>query len=286
MKRRPLGASRAAAVLGLSPWTSPWDVWAELTDRAPADVQSAAALLGTRLEAPILDSFERFHGVRLDRSFADREGLGLDIYTDTPDGRAPWLSAHPDAIYRSHEGRWVVVDAKSTRDPVWSALPEHYRVQAVVQAAAARANGYDVSHAVMAVYHHEAGIDRAYRVETPPDLCNRVLATLEAWWVRHVLNDEQPEITTPPRYSVGAVLPSDPAAPWLDPDDTLRALASDWHAATAAKKQATAAYDLARARLSAAIGEAPGIAGLVAYPSDKRGRRSLRSLIDTQYNED
>jgi putative phage-type endonuclease len=55
-RRRGLGASDVAAILGFSQYTSPWQVWAEKLDvRRPPDQPSASADLGNDLEMWLLD---------------------------------------------------------------------------------------------------------------------------------------------------------------------------------------------------------------------------------------
>lgn len=63
-RRRGLGASDVAAILGFSQYTTPWQVWAEKLDvRRPDDQPSAAADLGNELESWLIDQANVLLGV-------------------------------------------------------------------------------------------------------------------------------------------------------------------------------------------------------------------------------
>jgi len=56
-RRNHIGASDMAAIMGLSPWRTPYDVWAEKTGRLvdEADPDNEVMALGTLLETGVLD---------------------------------------------------------------------------------------------------------------------------------------------------------------------------------------------------------------------------------------
>lgn len=59
LRRQGLGGSDAGAVLGVSPWTSPYALWAEKTGRVVRQVSNAATHWGTLLEPIVADEFAR-----------------------------------------------------------------------------------------------------------------------------------------------------------------------------------------------------------------------------------
>lgn len=274
MKALPLGGSKAAAVLKLSPWSTPWEVWASLTGRAPESEPTPAQLLGTRLEAAVMAAHAARVGSPIRTDLADRHAPGLTLRT--AEGHV-WMDVHPDGIYEENCSI-VVVDAKASGDEPWADLPEHYRVQGAVQAAvAARVIGRHVRAEIVA-YFHRFGVDRVYPVAYTHDLGERLLAHLEAWWVKHILGDEEPEITVPPRLAVEAVHPPQPERAWLDATPELEALVQQLASARATARSATDTADLARARILQALQGAPGVAGLVEAKSNAKGAVTLKLL--------
>lgn len=86
-RRKGLGASDVAAVLGFSRYATPWQVWAEkLNVRRPDDAPSEAAELGTDLEPWLLERASRLVGQPVCRT-------GAQLYRH-PD--YPWRMCSPD----------------------------------------------------------------------------------------------------------------------------------------------------------------------------------------------
>ena len=91
LRRRSIGGSDAAAVVGLSPWASPMTVWADKTGRLPEKPESESMRLGRELEDYVArrwmeETGKRAHRVnallyRADYPFAhadiDREVVGV-----------------------------------------------------------------------------------------------------------------------------------------------------------------------------------------------------------------
>ena len=59
-----IGGSDVAAVLGLSPWRTPYDVYRDKLGEATKELTSQAAHFGTRLEAVVADEFSERTGIR------------------------------------------------------------------------------------------------------------------------------------------------------------------------------------------------------------------------------
>lgn len=124
-----IGASDMAAVLGLSPWRSAYDLWLEKTGRVDLDSNNRATQRGTRLEPAILDYAAEAYGA-------------LDRNVWCPAGDGSPLAATMDAVVRA-DG--TPVEAKSDRrspnpyDPDgWGedgsdSVPQLYLVQCAVQ---------------------------------------------------------------------------------------------------------------------------------------------------------
>jgi putative phage-type endonuclease len=89
MRRQTIGASEAAAVLGVSPWSSLLALWAEKTGRAPGpDLDGEEFVFwGNELEDRIVSGYSK-------RTGRATVPFGLLLRST----RWPWLSATPDAL--------------------------------------------------------------------------------------------------------------------------------------------------------------------------------------------
>jgi putative phage-type endonuclease len=136
-RRGGLGGSDIAAVMGLSPWGSPWSVWVDKAGLTPLDDENAADHLefGRRVE-PVLAQW-----------FHDRTGLyvaGEQTWCSNP--AEPWMRCTVDGfvfeadLYTERESvptiddALAVVEFKTTTDPpkAWEhgIAPAHYATQA------------------------------------------------------------------------------------------------------------------------------------------------------------
>ena len=57
-RKKAIGASDVAAILGVSPWASGWDVWADKTDRLERWEGNEQTRLGQFFEPSVLDYAE------------------------------------------------------------------------------------------------------------------------------------------------------------------------------------------------------------------------------------
>lgn len=122
LRKQGLGGSDIAAVCKVSPWASPWSVWAKKTGNLEdASGGSEAMEWGTRLESVILDKFQDEHPIRLSRNvgtWAHRE--------------RPWQLANPDAFYLNENNEAEgIIEVKTARyeDDWANGVPAYYRTQ-------------------------------------------------------------------------------------------------------------------------------------------------------------
>lgn len=132
------GASEAAAVLGLSPYATPLDVYLQKTGQLPAKEDTEAMLIGRFLEGPVLDLYSHKTSRELRRN--------LPFYFHP---KHDFMGATPDAMADGEEPR--AVDAKTTTHRRYNAhadvvddmfgeegtdqMPADYVIQAQQQAA-------------------------------------------------------------------------------------------------------------------------------------------------------
>ena len=119
-RRNYIGGSDVAAILGLSPYCGPRQLW-ELKRGLRESEDSPMLRAGHALESFILSEYERT-GAKLIAGVETPHGdllVGRTIY----DRAMPFMAANVDAIAR-RDGRLVVVDAKFSRRPVYADDPE------------------------------------------------------------------------------------------------------------------------------------------------------------------
>lgn len=180
-RRHYLGASDAPAVLGLSPWRPPIDVWLHKTGRAPDQRPTLAMRRGNALEGLILDLY----------SEQERRDVVTPNTTTLPHPTHPHVACTPDG--------WVagdgLVECKDVGQHVaseWAAgVPTHVEVQVRVQLAITGRAWCDVAAMIsgrdaITIHRIHAGAED-----------DRICAAMERWWETHVAADVPPPLTGP-----------------------------------------------------------------------------------------
>lgn len=165
-----LGASDAAMVLGISTYRSAFELWEQLTDRAPAQAETDRMARGKRFEA-------------VARAWvAERLGWKVtEVHRTIRDPRWPHLFCHLDGRFPSRQRTLQI----KTRWANFEDVP--LDVQAQVQMEMALAHVPVCTVAVMTfedLYLHD--------VPAEPETAIPMLNRLDAWYVRHVIGDEPP----------------------------------------------------------------------------------------------
>lgn len=246
LRRSYVGSSDAAAILGLDPWRSAFDVWAAKTGRLRVDIDSVPMLLGRYLEPAVLSWCEDRLQTTLTRDVfrsVDHRCANFDaIAFDLPavvEAKTIGLIARPG--YHAEFG------GEGTDE-----LPDHIVVQVQHQLAVAAAQkdwpAITVAHVPVLL----AGVGFVlYRVERNDALIGALLEAEARFWRDHV------EANVPPPD----VLPTLDTMRHLDrePGVTVE-LAPDvvevWLEARERERAAKADAELAQRRVLAALGDA------------------------------
>lgn len=182
-RRNHLGASDAAAVLGLDPFRSPIDVWVEKVHPELLDEQENDFLeFGHDVEPAIERRYER----ETQRTVYHPEPAIVvhPRYPElacTPDG----LSDTPDAIVVEYKfQKWSDTFGAEGSDEI----PDNYLTQVCHQMACTNRERADV--AVMP----GAPPIRVYRAYRDRELENQLIDRLRAWWADHVVKGIEPAI--------------------------------------------------------------------------------------------
>lgn len=170
---RTVTASKAAAILGLSPWASPWLTWCRMKGIADPDTNNAGAKQrGHDLEGAVLDWWLRDTGCEEHaRQYTHWCG--------------DWACATPDMV--AYDGDdLVLVEAKTDRESYgWDELPAHYQVQGLFQL------GCEPAAVRVEFPTLHAGLDfRTYTVERDQQLVDAVMARCRDFY--DSLDDDEP----------------------------------------------------------------------------------------------
>lgn len=184
-RRRFIGGSDVAAILGISPWRTPLDVYLEKVDPRPepTDPQRQRVLeRGKRLEPYVLDMLAEETGlvvVARNQRYIDPEHTFLAAEIDAEAETGENIEIKTVSPFKAHE--WGAED--SDEIPVW------YTAQAM--------HGLMVTGREVCVFGVLIGADdfRTYRVERDDEVITALRERLVEFWAR-VQRREPPEPTT------------------------------------------------------------------------------------------
>lgn len=189
-RRSFIGGSDAAAVLGMSRWRTPLDVWIEKTSVDPMpDTASEPMRWGSRLEPVIADDYAARHSVRLIESPSI-------VHPDYP-----MISGTPDRLIVDADGQPIAgLEIKtSSRYDDWGAdgtdeIPTEYLLQCQQYMAVVPV---DIWRVAVLLGGNRL---REYVVRRNERLIDAMIAREVAWWEAHVVSrvpppgDSQPDI--------------------------------------------------------------------------------------------
>jgi putative phage-type endonuclease len=168
-----LGASDAAAVLGVSRWHSPLAVWLDKTTPSEPEKKEEHQSWGLLLEPPLAARYTQDTGRRLRR-------VGL-----LRSKEHPILYAHCDRLVVGEPG---IVEIKVSSNSWKGEIPLYYKTQAIQQMIVTDREWVDF-----------AVLERGQKFATPIPRLERdrsiepdFIAELEDWWDRYVVKGERP----------------------------------------------------------------------------------------------
>lgn len=275
LRKTGIGGSEIGAVLGESPFASPFDVWLAKTQGWTVP-ETEDMRRGTYLE----DGIGRWYQQR----YAG-EVTGLVEPSTIRHATVPVALCTPDRIAETDEGGRLV-SIKSPRrkgdhwgEPGTSQVPPGYALQLQWEHAIVSSHG-----PISPVMHLAALLDGdlcVYVIVADAELQAWMLESAQAWWARHVVGGVAPSMDG--SGSASAWLkrrfprdesPMRPASPWED----LRMLAL--RDAEAEHGRWADEVDTMQSELKQSIGVASGIespAGRVTWKADRNGKRSFKT---------
>ena len=178
-RRKGIGGSDVAPILGLSRWKTPLDVYLDKTGQAPAQAESEPMLWGTLLEPVILSEFAR--------------RTGFEVHKPTGmlrDEKRPWMLASLDGWAPELE---AIVEAKTARsadgwgDDGTDEIPAYYHTQVAHYMAV---TGARIAFVPVLI---GASDFRTYQIERDDSFIADLVEAERAFWHDHVVPGIPPE---------------------------------------------------------------------------------------------
>ena len=188
-RKGAIGASDVAAILGISPFSNAWEVWAEKTNRLTDWKGNNATRAGQAFERAILDEAERELG-KLER---DVRLVHPELpVASTLDARVEYggnpVEAKTTGLTGRVYGDWG--DALTDQVPDYSLVQVHTQLLVT---------GAELAYLFALIAGR--GVVK-YQIERSDAVCDKLATILTNWWDRHVVRDIEPAHKTPPALDV------------------------------------------------------------------------------------
>lgn len=219
LRSEGIGASDLAGIIGASPYTTPFSIWAEKIGALP-DEPTEAMEWGKIHEKNILDRWERNTGLH---------AVGRSTLWHHPDH--PWARATIDAFaseFRfsfdelgavAEETAIAVVEAKTDSHWSWDEIPLHYQAQGQWQMFV---TGLD--QVIFPVLHQGSRL-RVYELSADFEDQEALFKAAERFWADHVEGQAAPDVEAADNEILASVWPRHIEAEKEIPADHVAALA-------------------------------------------------------------
>jgi putative phage-type endonuclease len=186
-RRKGIGSSDIAGILGISPWATPYTVWTEKMGHGSPG--SERMRWGNLLENVVLDEAAR----RLGFTITGRQ-------VEARHREAPHALATLDAVYAVEPGEPEAgaLEAKTTGGGRWDGVPVHYEAQVQWQL-----EMRDLPVAWVACLHSGQKLT-LWKIERDPDIGQGLIAVAERFWRNHVETGIPPAVDGSPA-TAGAI---------------------------------------------------------------------------------
>lgn len=183
-RKSGIGGSEAAAILGLSHWTTPVQVWLDKTGRAEPKEETEAMRIGTELEDFVARRYCQETGrtvQRFNRMIHKGCLLGNFDRLVVPDGEK--VASHMGEVRTD-----TLLECKTSSREWDGEVPPYYLVQVLhYQGLEPRLQHADVACLFLGRKHFEI-----FRVERDDELIARMQERLIAWWEEFVVGNKMP----------------------------------------------------------------------------------------------
>ena len=192
-RKHSIGASDAAAVMGISPWKTEAQLWDEKANGKTLDFHNADTVRGHRSENHILE----LYGIETGRKIFSGERIML------MSNHNPFMSCTLDGIDFTDENNPIVIEAKSVKfsHGEWSddKIPDYYFTQLLHQLAV---TGWNEAILLVRFTRNEgweSASERLYHVkhEDVQDQIDKLVRKERKFWNEYVVNKKRPPCRMP-----------------------------------------------------------------------------------------
>ena len=192
-RQNSIGASDAAAVMGISPWKTEAQLWDEKANGKTLDFHNADTVRGHRSESHILE----LYGIETGRKMFSGERIML------MSNRNPFMSCTLDGIDFTDEGNPIIIEVKSVKfsHGEWSddKIPDYYFTQLLHQLAV---TGWNEAILLVRFTRNEgweSASERMYHVkrEDVQDQIGKLVRKESRFWNEYVVNKKRPPCRMP-----------------------------------------------------------------------------------------
>lgn len=280
-RRAGIGGSDAAAIAGISPWRSSFDVYVDKTEDFEKTTTEAMKR-GTFLEEGVIKWYEDRTGFTVERNPENK------IYT--LEGN-PIIMGTPDGQFIDDEGNDALLEVKTVHfsqarlwgEPGTDAVPDYYIAQVIWYLGIM---GYDRADVVALV----GGDDlRIYTVRFDEQLFQILVEKANVFWNEHVVPRVPPEIDNSEgaRKWLQARYPKEERPNYKKADGTIRGEIYNLHELLQKEKRVKEDVETARAKIKQFIGDDAGVEGdwgRITWKATKGGKTldgagCLRALL-------
>lgn len=246
LRSHGIGGSDVAAIMGLSPWRTPYQVWADKVLGIREDISGRPAVeWGTILEPVVGDHYKHLHPDRTVRR----------VNAVCRSHARPWAQASLDYEVRDPDLGWGVLEIKTaslrSADAWADGVPLFYQTQVTHYLSVTGRPYSDVAVLI-------GGQDyREYRIERDEDDIAAVNAAVDAFWHDHVEAEVAPDVGAGDSPTVLARYPK-PSEDLTEMDET-PTLLTRWLSAKDDADSAKERVSALDAKLRQMIGDSRGI---------------------------
>ena len=192
-RQNSIGASDAAAVMGISPWKTEAQLWDEKANGKMLDFHNADTVRGHRSESHILE----LYGIETGRKIFSGERIML------MSNHNPFMSCTLDGIDFTDDNNPIIIEVKSVKfsHGEWSddKIPDYYFTQLLHQLAV---TGWNEAILLVRFARNEgweSASERMYHVkrEDVQDQIDKLVRKESKFWNEYVINKRRPPCRMP-----------------------------------------------------------------------------------------
>ena len=183
-RRKGIGGSDVAAILGISPWATPVSVWLDKTGRAAPKPETEAMRIGTELEDFVARRYMQETGRAVQRyNKIVHKGCLLGNYDRLVVKAGEKIAAHQGEIRTD-----TILECKTSSVEWEDGVPVYYQTQVQhYMGLTACISHSDVACLFLGRKHFEV-----FRIERDDEVINAMQEKLSAWWEEFVVGNKMP----------------------------------------------------------------------------------------------